>query len=164
MKISVYTLTEVSLLAAMMAIIGSIKIPSGFPGSEFQLSAPLAVAIVAAFGFWRYMAAGMIASLLLLILGVHNLLNVEISLIFRFIAGGIVCLFGHSMPVLVLAGPIGTAAARWGMSMTLGIPFWPLLLPALPGMVFTAISVYPLYRMLIRVKKERGGTLARRNV
>lgn len=163
-KISVYTITEVSLLAALIAVSGSIKIPSGFPGSEFQLSAPLAVAIAAAFGFWRYMTAGVIASLLLLLLGVHNLLNVEISMIFRVIAGGIVSLFGHSIPVLALAGPIGTAAARWGMSVTLGIPFWALLLPTLPGMVFTAISAYPLYRMLVRIKRARGGTLARRNV
>ncbi|OLN22182.1 hypothetical protein BTO30_10540 [Domibacillus antri] len=164
MKINVHTITEVSLLAAMIAIIGSFKIPAGFPGAEFQLSAPLAVAIAAVFGFWRYITAGVMASLLLMILGVHNLFNVEISMVFRIVAGGIVALLGPSLPILMLAGPIGTAAARWVLSITLGVPFWPLVLQALPGMVFTAITVYPLYRMLVRVKKERGVTLARRNV
>ncbi|OMP68178.1 hypothetical protein [Domibacillus epiphyticus] len=164
MKTNVYTITEVSLLAAMIAIIGSLKIPAGFPGSDFQLSAPLAVAIAAVFGFWRYMTAGIIASLLLMLLGIHNLLHVEISMVFRIVAGGIVALLGHSLPILVLAGPIGTAAARWVLSITVGLPFWPLVMQSLPGMIFTAVSVYPLYRMLRRVKKERGGTLVRRNV
>lgn len=164
MKINVYNLTEVALLAAMIAVTGLIKIPTVFPGSEFQLSAPLAVAITAAFGFWRYMSAGIIASLVLMILGVHNLLNVEVSMIYRIIAGGFVTLFGHSIPILVIAGPIGTAAARLGLSITLDVSFWPLLLNALPGMIYTAISVYPLYRMLVRVKNWRGDTVVRRNV
>ena len=35
----------------MISILGSIKIPNIIPGIEFQLSAPLAVAICSVFGF-----------------------------------------------------------------------------------------------------------------
>lgn len=164
MKIRTYTLTEIAILAAVIAITGSFKIPTGFAGAEFQLSAPIAVAIAAAFGFWRYITAGIIASLLLMILGLHNLLNFEISMIFRIVAGGIVALFGTSLPVLALAGPIGSAAGRWVLSLTLNVPFWPLLLKALPGMVYTAFCAYPLYRILIRVKTLRGGSLEGRSI
>lgn len=164
MRVRTYTITEIAILAAIIAITGSIKIPTGFAGAEFQLSAPIAVAIAAAFGFWRYITAGLVASLLLMLLGIHNLLNFEISMIFRIVAGGIVALLGTSLPVLAVAGPIGSAAARWGLSLTLNVPFWPLLLQALPGMIYTAICAYPLYRMLIRVKALRGGLYEGRSV
>ena len=35
----------------MITVLGAIKIPNIIPGIEFQLSAPLAVAICAVFGF-----------------------------------------------------------------------------------------------------------------
>ena len=44
-------ITEIGILTAMITILGAIKIPNLVPGIEFQLSAPLAVAICAAFGF-----------------------------------------------------------------------------------------------------------------
>ena len=43
-------ITEIGILTAMITILGAIKIPNLVPGIEFQLSAPLAVAICAAFG------------------------------------------------------------------------------------------------------------------
>ena len=48
---SIRFLTETALLGALITITGAIKLPGLLPGTEFQLSAPLAVAICAAFGF-----------------------------------------------------------------------------------------------------------------
>ena len=47
-------ITEVAILTAMITVLGAIKIPNVIPGIEFQLSAPLAVAICAVFGFKKY--------------------------------------------------------------------------------------------------------------
>ena len=38
-------ISEIALLAAFIAVSGAFKLPSFIPGSEFQLSAPIAVAI-----------------------------------------------------------------------------------------------------------------------
>ncbi|GEN34707.1 hypothetical protein [Aneurinibacillus danicus] len=157
MKKKTEEMTIIALLASLIAVTGAFKIPLGIPGAEFQLSAPIAVAIAAVFGFRRYIIAGVLASAVMLLLGVHNLLNVEISMVFRLVAGGIVALFGTSIPVLALAGPVGSAAARWVLSLTLGVSTVPLLLAALPGMVFTAITVWPLVKVMRRAK---GGAVA----
>ena len=156
-KVTAYDLAEISLLACFIIVAGFFKIPTGVPGSEFQLSAPIAVAIAAVFGFKRYFLAGIIASLLLLLLGVHTILNVEISLIFRLTVGLIILLCGTSYPVLMLAGPIGTIVARVGLAITLGIPFFPLIIPAIPGMVITALCVWPITKLLRTINEKVGG-------
>ena len=56
-------ITEIGILTAMITILGAIKIPNLVPGIEFQLSAPLAVAICAAFGFKKYIISGCLSSL-----------------------------------------------------------------------------------------------------
>ena len=38
-------MTEIALLTGLITLSGAFKIPSLFPGTEFQLSAPIAVAI-----------------------------------------------------------------------------------------------------------------------
>lgn len=151
-KLTAYDVAQIALLASMIAVTGSFKLPTGVPGAEFQLSAPLAVAIAAVFGFWRYITAGIIASFILMLLGIHNFINFEISMVFRLAAGGLVAILGPSLPVLLMAGPTGTAAARWVLALTLGIDAWPLLVAALPGMVYTMLLVWPLYKTLQRVK------------
>lgn len=156
-KFSTYDLAQISLLACLIIITGMFKIPTGIPGSEFQLSAPIAVAIAAVFGFKRYFLAGIIASLILFLLGIHSILNVEIAFIFRLTVGLVIVLFGTSIPVLVLAGPIGTTIARFGLAYTLGTPFLPLLVLAIPGMVITAVSVYPITKMLHTIIKKVAG-------
>ncbi|MBP2656526.1 MAG: hypothetical protein H6Q73_4095 [Firmicutes bacterium] len=40
----VHQLTEIGLLTALITISGAVKLPGLMPGTEFQLSAPLAVA------------------------------------------------------------------------------------------------------------------------
>ena len=57
-KVSIHSIAEIGILTAMMTILGGLKIPNIIPGVEFQLSAPLAVAICAAFGFRKYIICG----------------------------------------------------------------------------------------------------------
>ncbi|USK71997.1 hypothetical protein [Peribacillus asahii] len=154
-KWTTYDLALIALLASFIAITGAIKIPIGIPGSEFQLSAPIAVAIAAIFGFKRYLLAGSLASLILFLLGIHNLLNIEIAMTFRIVAGGIVALFGTSLPVLILAGPIGTVVARFVLAFTLGVPSGPLLLAAIPGMIFTALTVWTLKEVFKKISEKQ---------
>ena len=45
------TMTEIALLTGLITISGAFKIPSLLPGTEFQLSAPIAIAICVVFGF-----------------------------------------------------------------------------------------------------------------
>ena len=156
MNKKVYTLVEVSLLAAFIVISGSFKIPTGIPGSEFQLSAPVAVAICAVFGFRKYIIAGVLSSCILFMLGVHTLFNIEIAMVFRIVAGGIIAIFGTRLPIIIVAGPIGTLAARIVLALTLQIPALTLIIPAIPGMIFTAIMSYPLMKIFQNVYQQTG--------
>ncbi|MBO1001645.1 hypothetical protein [Pseudogracilibacillus auburnensis] len=156
MNKKVYTIVEISLLASFIIISGSFKIPTGIPGSEFQMSAPIAIAICAVFGFKRYIIAGIIASSILFMFGIHTLLNVEIAMVFRIVGGGIVAIFGTRLPVLIVAGPIGTLAARFVLALTLQIPALPLIIAAIPGMIFTAIMSYPIMRVMQKVYQRTG--------
>lgn len=81
------SLCQLALLTAFIAVTGAIKIPNVIPGVDFQLSAPLAVAICAVFGFKRYIVAGCLASALSLLLGTQTLLHVAIALQFRLWVG-----------------------------------------------------------------------------
>jgi len=146
-------MSKICMLTSLIVITGMIKIPSPIPGAEFQLSAPIAVAIAVVFGFWRYIIAGILASFIMFLTGLNTIINIEIAMIFRIVAGGIVALFGNCIPVIVLAGPLGSAAARLILSYTLHINFWPLLIGAIPGMIFTMIFVLPLIKVLERVNK-----------
>ena len=55
MCFSVSDMCQTALLAAFIAVSGSFKIPSLIPGSEFQLSAPVAVAACGIFGIKKYL-------------------------------------------------------------------------------------------------------------
>lgn len=149
-------ITEVSLLAAFITITGTLKLPGLIPGTEFQLSAPLAVAICAAFGFNKYITAGVLSSAVGLILGTQTLLNVFIAMVFRVTVGAVMVSLGRSWPVIVLAGPVGSAVARLALGGIIGKAAIPLLVAALPGMVYTALLAWPLTALLKRVKEQTG--------
>ena len=139
-------ITVTALLSALILISGAFKIPSPLPGGEFQLSAPIAVLICALFGFKRYISAGIIASLLGLILGTANPLNVTVAMVFRIVAG-IILYFGHnSYPAIAISGPLGTFSARIVLSLMTGISWKVLALAALPGMIFTAVVSVIFYK------------------
>jgi hypothetical protein len=147
-------LTETALLTTLITISGAIKLPGLFPGTEFQLSAPLAVAICGVYGFTKYITAGILSSLLGLILGTQTLLNVGIAMTFRLVVGICLTIFGTSWPVLVVAGPLGSSAARLALGGILGKGVVPLLLAAVPGMIYTALTAWPLTLLLKKVKTQ----------
>ncbi len=149
-------LTETALLTALITITGAIKLPGFIPGTEFQLSAPLAVAICAVFGFTKYMTAGVLSSFIGLILGTQTILNVFIAIIFRLVVGVVIAAFGTSWPVLVVAGPLGSSVARLSLGGMVGKAVIPLLLAAVPGMVYTALAAWPLTLLLKRIKNQTG--------
>lgn len=138
----------VGLLAALIAITGMIKLPGLVPGTEFQLSAPVAVAIAGAFGFRLYLISGVIASLVSLAFSMQTILSVALSMTFRVAAGGLILLLGNSIWVLLLAGPVGTVCGRLVLALITNTNVWVLLAAASVGMVYTAIAAYPTYRMI----------------
>lgn len=150
----VRSLTETALLVALISVTGAVKLPGLVPGTEFQLSAPLAVAICAVFGFKRYIIAGILASAISLALGTSNLLNVFIAMVFRLTVGVLLTAFGTSWPVVSLAGPVGSAVARLALGGLLGKAAIPLVIAAIPGMVYTAFAAWPLTMLLGRVKRQ----------
>lgn len=155
MSEKIHDLTEIALLAALITITGAIKLPSLFPGMEFQLSAPLAVAICVVFGFKKYILAGLLSSAAGLLLGTHNLFNVAIAMQFRLVVGAMIALFGRRLWVIAIAGPMGTLIARLTLSLALGKAASALVLAALPGMVFTLLAAPVMVRVLKKVTAAR---------
>lgn len=151
------TICEIAALTAMLTILGAVKLPSFFPGAEFQLSAPLAVAVCAAFGFKRYIIAGTLSSFIGLILGSQNLLHVVIALIFRGVVGIIIGIGGESAWILRIAGPVASMVSRSILGIVVGKAVFPLILVAIPGMVYTALAAVPLTKRLRRIRIETNG-------
>lgn len=143
----------IAMLASIIVVTGTFKIPSPLIGTEFQLSAPIAVIIAALFGFKRYFYAGLIASGVSLLIGTHTIINVFVAIIFRIVAGGTIGLFGTGIIILIIAGPLGTLVARFVLAALLDINPKILIVSALPGMIFTAIVtflIYPIARKIIQ--------------
>ncbi len=159
MRINVRWMAETALLSTLITVTGAIKIPGLVPGTEFQLSAPLAVAICAVFGFTKYITAGILSSIAGLVLGTQNLLNISIALIFRLTVGIVLGCFGTAWPVVVIAGPLGSTAARLALAVMLGKAAIPLLVAAIPGMVYTTLAAWPLTQILKRCKTKTEAVL-----
>lgn len=132
-------ITEIGILTAMITILGAIKIPNVLPGIEFQLSAPLAVAICAVFGFKKYIISGCLSSFIGLLLGTQTILNVMIAMQFRIIVGIILWLCHNHMVGIIIAGPIASTIARLSLSLYIGKAALPMIGLAIPGMIFTII-------------------------
>lgn len=146
-------ITLISLLSVIIAISGTFKLPGIILGTEFQMSAPIAIAICTTFGFKRYISSGIIASFINLIMGTHTILNVTVSMVFRIVVGGTIGILGTSFLVVTLAGPLGTFVGRIVMSLIVGTPLKALLIAAFPGMVYTALSSYLIYKILLKIVK-----------
>lgn len=149
MRSSVREISLLALLTAFIAVSGSLKIPSFVPGSEFQLSAPIAVAVCGVFGVKRYLTAGIGASLICLMLGTQNPFNVAIALSFRVVVAICFYIFGNSKVFYILSGPIASAAARLVLAAFIGQAALALVAAAIPGMIFTAFAA-PLFSSLLR--------------
>lgn len=156
---AVHDLCEIALLTVLIQVSGLFRIPSIFPGGEFQLSAPIAVAICGVFGFKKYIIAGVLASCIGLILGTNNLFNVLIAMTFRVGTGAVWLLLGSSKLFYIISGPIGTIAARAVLSAVVGKGFLAMTAAAAPGMVFTAATAWFFGRLFARC---RAGLIGRK--
>lgn len=139
-------LTSIALLGVLILISGSFKIPSPVAGGEFQLSAPIAVLICACFGFKRYIIAGVLASMLGMLLGMHNIINVLVQMVFRVVTGGTMAVLGTNLLTVCISGPLGTFAARLALWQVTGVSWQVLTAAAFPGMIFTAITAGAFYK------------------
>ena len=139
-------LTTTALLGVLILLSGSFKIPSPIAGGEFQLSAPIAVLICACFGFKRYIIAGVLASVLGMMLGMHNIINVLVQMVFRIVTGGTMALLGTNLLTVAISGPLGTFAARIVLWQVTGVSWIALTAAAVPGMIFTAVAAGTFYR------------------
>ena len=142
--LSMKELNTIALLGVLILISGSFKIPSPIAGGEFQLSAPIAVLICACFGFKRYIIAGILASMLGMMLGMHN----------------IIALLGTNLLTVAVSGPLGTFAARLVLWQVTGVNWMVLTAAAFPGMIFTAVAAGAFYKpakqLLTKVALLRG--------
>ena len=148
-------ITDIAMLAALLTVAGAIKLPSLLPGLEFQISAPLAVAICFVFGFKKYILVGILSSAISLALGTHNLFNVAIAMQFRLMVGLVYVLCGKHYWSIALAGPIGSFTARITLGLVLGKGVWALVAAALLGMVFTFITAPFMVKLLQRISQSR---------
>ena len=148
-------IVELALLAAFITITGAFKLPGLFPGVEFQLSAPLAVAVCSVFGFKKYMTAGIMASAIGMMIGTHNFFHILIAMQFRLVVG-IVLAFGQGRTwALIVAGPVGTLVARLTLSALLGQAAYMMIAAAVPGMIFTAAVAPVLAKQFRRIQTMR---------
>ena len=145
-NVNMKELTTTALLGVLILLSGSFKIPSPIAGGEFQLSAPIAVLICACFGFKRYIIAGVLASVLGMMLGMHNIINVLVQMVFRLVTGGTMALLGTNLLTVAVSGPLGTFAARIVLWQVTGVSWIALTAAAVPGMIFTAVAAGAFYR------------------
>lgn len=143
------SLCQLALLTAFIAVTGAIKIPNIIPGVDFQLSAPLAVAICAVFGFKRYIVAGCLSSVISLLLGTQTLLHVAIALQFRLWVGLFLYAGRRHWLSIILAGPIASALARLSLYPLFGDLVFAMVTAAIPGYLFTACAA-PFVTTLLR--------------
>lgn len=136
-SVTVRDISETALLSVLIAVSGFFKIPGFVPGSEFQMSAPLAVAVCGIYGAEKYIAAGLIASSLCLVLGIHSILNVLVAMTFRLVVALVWIFLGSRKIFYIFSGPLGTMAARGAISLILGKGFYALVVAAFPGIIFT---------------------------
>lgn len=149
----VKNITMDGMWVVLLFISGLFKIPSPIPGTEFQLSAPLAVSIGRIRGFLHYLTIGIVASIIGLILGLQTIYNVIVAMVYRVVAGLILTIIKRDPLALIIAGPAGTFAARLVLATILNVSWQPLVVTAAPGMIFTAITAPVLTAMLQRVFK-----------
>lgn len=130
-------ISETALLSVLIAVSGFFKIPGFVPGSEFQMSAPIAVSVCGGYGAKKYIVAGLIASGLSLALGTHSFFNVLVAMTFRLVVALVWIFLGSRKIFYIFSGPMGTIAARGVVALLLGKGFYALAAAAFPGIIFT---------------------------
>ena len=141
----------IAVLAAVISVSGMLKIPSPIPGGEFQMSAPIAVTIAMLFGFKIYITAGIISSIASLMIGTATFYSVIIAMTFRVVVGLVIYLAGVNKLSMIVSGPLGTFTARMVLHFITKNPFIPLVLGAVPGIIFTMITSGIIYKQVYKV-------------
>ena len=144
----------ISILAAIITVSGMFKIPSPIAGGEFQMSAPIAVTIAMLFGFKVYLIAGIVSSIASLMMGTATFYSVVIAMTFRIVVGLVVYFIGANKISVIISGPLGTATARFVLSLIMKVNFFALLIGAVPGMIFTMITSYIIYSQMYKIMKK----------
>jgi hypothetical protein len=116
----------------------------------------VAVAIAATFGFRRYLIGGVLSSIVSLAFGFQTILNVAVAMTFRLAAGGLILLLGNLFWVVILAGPVGTFCGRLVLSLITQTNVWVLVAAASVGMVYTAVTSYPICLAMTKLAKRSG--------
>ncbi len=151
-NMSTKELTLTAVLAAVICLTSAIKLPSLYPGLDFQLSAPFAVLTALCFGIRRYIISGVLANIISFLLGSSNVLAFFISLLFKL---GIAIWFkmaGKNAISVFFATFFASGLARLVLSFAINTSVVPLWLAMLPGTVLTSVVIlfvyYPVYRGL----------------
>lgn len=148
-----HELIQTALLGAFITVSGAIKLPSIIPGAEFQLSAPIAVAICYVFGLKNYFIVGILSSLLGLLLGTQTLFNVGLAMIFRISVAMTMLILGRNKLSILIAGPLASTISRLSITLLLDKLAYALLVAAIPGMIYTALLSIPLVTILQRLRQ-----------
>lgn len=147
-------ITFIPILAVVIMLSSIIKLPSIFPGAEFQMSAPISVLIAMLFGAKIYITAGVLASFLSFTLSISNIYGIVVALVFRLGVIVFIMLVKNKNLCLIFSGAFGSLLSRIVLSKIVGVSFISLLLPAIPGMIMTGIISKILYDRLYEILKK----------
>ena len=147
-------ITFIPILAVVIMLSSIIKLPSIFPGAEFQMSAPISVLIAMLFGAKIYITAGVLASFLSFTLSISNVYGIVVALVFRIGVIVFIMLVKNKNLCLIFSGAFGSLLSRIVLSKIVGVSFISLLLPAIPGMIMTGIISKILYDRLYEILKK----------
>lgn len=161
-------LTLIPILGTIIFLTSLIKIPSIFPGAEFQMSAPISALIAMTFSPKIYILAGLIESFLSFFTGISNIYGIIVALVFRLGVLIFILLVNNKNFCLLFASSFGTSLSRIVLSKLLGLPLISLLIPALPGMIVSGILAKLFYEkiygklLIYNILEERNWSIASR--
>ena len=81
-----------------------------------------------------------------MMLGMHNIINVLVQMVFRVVAGGTMALLGTNLLTVAVRGPLGPFAARLVLWQVTGVNWMILTAAAFPGMILTAVAAGAFYK------------------
>lgn len=87
-------------------------------------------------------------------LGLQNIYNVITAMVYRVVAGAIIAVFPNSRVAIVVSGPCGSFACRVVLGLILHASIGALLLFAVPGMIFTAITAPIITKLVEKLLKQ----------
>lgn len=140
-------ITLIAFFAVILRVAGMFALPGVIPGTEFFLSAPVALAIAKVFGCKIYFFASTISCILGFFMGM-NLIGCFRVALFAWTVVFFCVIFGNSIPVLGIAGPSGTMFARYLIAVLTNVPFFPLFAAAVPGAIYTVLCYIPCIKLL----------------